>query len=141
MNYNNVVAYNSSFAKSYFGNTTGNPFAGDIASLESTFYVAGGVTFSAAEGDYFITADNLGSRPDLDLVDGDVISLNDDAGVNRKYIVKFACIDGATTTARIYIYGETLSAFNAKTIQRKRCLLYTSPSPRDLSTSRMPSSA
>ena len=25
--------------------------------------------------------------------------------------------------------------------QRKRCLLYTSPSPRDLSTSRMPSSA
>ena len=123
MNYNNVVAYNSSFAKSYFGNTTGNPFAGDIASLESTFYVAGGVTFSAAEGDYFITADNLGSRPDLDLVDGDVISLNDDAGVNRKYIVKFACIDGATTTARIYIYGETLSAFNAKTIQRKRSKL------------------
>ena len=26
-------------------------------------------------------------------------------------------------------------------LQRKRCLLYTSPSPRDLSTSRMPSSA
>ena len=26
-------------------------------------------------------------------------------------------------------------------IERERCLLYTSPSPRDLSTSRMPSSA
>ena len=59
----------------------------------------------------------------MDLVDGDVISLNDDAGVNRKYIVKFACIDGATTTARIYIYGETLSTFSAKTIQRKRSKL------------------
>ena len=28
-----------------------------------------------------------------------------------------------------------------KTTKRKSCLLYTSPSPRDLSTSRMPSSA
>ena len=28
-----------------------------------------------------------------------------------------------------------------KTIKAKSCLLYTSPSPRDLSTSRMPSSA
>ena len=33
--------------------------------------------------------------------------------------------------------------FSAKgnSCQRKTCLLYTSPSPRDLSTSRMPSSA
>ena len=30
---------------------------------------------------------------------------------------------------------------NAHTDTRKVCLLYTSPSPRDLSTSRMPSSA
>ena len=123
MNYNNVVSYNSSFVKSYFGNTTGNPFAGDIASLESTFYVAGGVTFSASEGDYFIKADNLGSRPDLDLIDGDIISLNDDVGVNRKYVVKFASIDGSSTTARIYVYGEILSAFTTKTIQRKRSKL------------------
>ena len=123
MNYNNIVSYNSSFVKSYFGNTTGNAFSGDIASLESTFYVSGGVTFSASEGDYFITADNLGSRPDLDLIDGDIISLNDDVGVNRKYVVKFACIDGSSTTARIYVYGEVLSAFTAKTIQRKRSKL------------------
>ena len=42
-------------------------------------------------------------------------------------------------------YEETLStlryADQAKKIQNKACLLYTSPSPRDLSTSRMPSSA
>ena len=31
--------------------------------------------------------------------------------------------------------------FNKISQQRKNCLLYTSPSPRDLSTSRMPSSA
>ena len=39
-------------------------------------------------------------------------------------------IDNANT--RNYNFQETLSYF---------CLLYTSPSPRDLSTSRMPSSA
>jgi len=123
MNYKNIVPYNSSFARSYFGSTTQNAFAGDIASLESTFFVAGGATFSATEGDYFISADNLGSRPDLDLVDGDIISLMDDIGTNRKYIVKFACIDGAAETARIYIYGEVLSDFSTKNIQRKRSKL------------------
>ena len=35
-------------------------------------------------------------------------------------------------------YGITQLAFNMDT---NACLLYTSPSPRDLSTSRMPSSA
>lgn len=123
MNYKNIVPYNSSFAKSFYGTTTGNPFAGDIASLESTFFVAGGSTFSASEGDYFISADNLGSRPDLDVVDGDIISIIDDIGVNRKYVVKFACIDGATTTSRIYVYGEILSTFTTKNIQRRRSKL------------------
>ena len=123
MNYKNIVAYNSSFVKSFYGTTTGNPFAGDIASLESSFAVAGGSTFSATEGDYFITADNLGSRPDLDLVDGDIISLIDNAGRARKYVVKFACIDGSTTTSRIFVYGQVLSTFTTKSIQRKRSKL------------------
>ena len=35
---------------------------------------------------------------------------------------------------RLYSYAKEAEAYNA-------CLLYTSPSPRDLSTSRMPSSA
>ena len=34
-----------------------------------------------------------------------------------------------------------MSAVEVKTADTYRCLLYTSPSPRDLSTSRMPSSA
>ena len=35
----------------------------------------------------------------------------------------------------------TVGAFGRAVDERERCLLYTSPSPRDLSTSRMPSSA
>ena len=42
--------------------------------------------------------------------------------------------------------GKTLESHGAKVIyvvrsEARNCLLYTSPSPRDLSTSRMPSSA
>ena len=36
---------------------------------------------------------------------------------------------------------EVLEDFNRRVIEAQRCLLYTSPSPRDLSTYRMPSSA
>ena len=36
---------------------------------------------------------------------------------------------------------ESGSIFDGNLIADKACLLYTSPSPRDLSTSRMPSSA
>ena len=43
------------------------------------------------------------------------------------------------------LVGRVVSDKMDKTItvvvETKRCLLYTSPSPRDLSTSRMPSSA
>ena len=35
----------------------------------------------------------------------------------------------------------TANAFQPRAIEARICLLYTSPSPRDLSTSRMPSSA
>ena len=41
------------------------------------------------------------------------------------------------------LYTDALDQFNrvAELINLDDCLLYTSPSPRDLSTSRMPSSA
>ena len=38
-------------------------------------------------------------------------------------------------SAEVYVFGSVLSG------RYTACLLYTSPSPRDLSTSRMPSSA
>ena len=37
--------------------------------------------------------------------------------------------------------GDNLQRMRELTVQARNCLLYTSPSPRDLSTSRMPSSA
>ena len=38
-------------------------------------------------------------------------------------------------------YAERAEKLNGRTAMMGFCLLYTSPSPRDLSTSRMPSSA
>ena len=44
--------------------------------------------------------------------------------------------------AQVVIHGKVRAEMNARDYhQYKTCLLYTSPSPRDLSTSRMPSSA
>ena len=48
-------------------------------------------------------------------------------------------INDGVTIAKDIELGEPFANMGAKLIQD--CLLYTSPSPRDLSTSRMPSSA
>jgi hypothetical protein len=123
LNKSNVTNYDSSFIKSFFNATTGNAFSGDVTSLQDTFNVAGGATFSAVENSYYITSDNLNSRPDLDLVNGDIIKITDDAGFIRKYIVKFAAKSGTSSTARIYVYGSVLSTFTAKTVERLRSKL------------------
>ena len=50
----------------------------------------------------------------------------------------------STGFARVWEGAEALSAFLRRAPERcrgKRCLLYTSPSPRDYAASRMPSSA
>ena len=46
----------------------------------------------------------------------------------------------ARTGAKVAVMDQDLEAAET-TVAMIRCLLYTSPSPRDLSTSRMPSSA
>ena len=55
--------------------------------------------------------------------------------------VMFGALAEGTTTATGFLEGQdalcTVQAFRDMGV----CLLYTSPSPRDLSTSRMPSSA
>ena len=61
-------------------------------------------------------------------------AMTDRADFARKGIAK-----GRALVAPRYEHGIVLVAEN--TSQSLRCLLYTSPSPRDLSTSRMPSSA
>ena len=50
-------------------------------------------------------------------------------------------ITAQDVTASIPANSTTLLKINAEGAIVKTCLLYTSPSPRDLSTSRMPSSA
>ena len=40
-----------------------------------------------------------------------------------------------------YVFNPEVLEMSKETVMLKDCLLYTSPSPRDLSTSRMPSSA
>ena len=55
--------------------------------------------------------------------------------------VASAPITNHKTGNTIQIVSQAQSIAIAKASRRKGCLLYTSPSPRDLSTSRMPSSA
>lgn len=117
---NNVINYDSSTIKSFFNATTNNVFGGDVVSTQDTYNVANGATFSATENSYYISSDNLNTRPDLDLIEGDIIKVTDDAGVARKYLVKFATKSGTSSTGRIYIYGSILSTFTLKTIERVR---------------------
>lgn len=123
LNKDNIINYDASYIKSFFGSTTGNPFAGDIASTQDVFNVANGATFSSTEGSYYISADNLASRPDLDLIRGDVIEVTDDAGVTRKYLVRFATRESSSSTGRIYVYGFVLSSFSGKVVSRIRSKL------------------
>lgn len=123
LNSNSVINYDSSLVKGFFGSTTGNAFGGDISSIQDSYNVSNGATFSALEGSYYITSDNLSTRPDLDLIKGDIIKVTDNSGVARKYIVKFATKEGGGNTARIYIYGFVLSDFTTKVVSRIRSKL------------------
>ena len=49
--------------------------------------------------------------------------------------------DGKRTVKKPDVFNDSNISFKEKLFQYSDCLLYTSPSPRDLSTSRMPSSA
>ena len=68
---------------------------------------------------------------------GHEVSVETNAGAGIGYSDSEYLAAGAQimeSAADIFNYGEMI-------IKVKDCLLYTSPSPRDLSTSRMPSSA
>ena len=68
----------------------------------------------------------------------------DTVGLSDEVIVRFCehdsnlsmAISEATTR-----FEEIVKEFGIDTLQHKDCLLYTSPSPRDATLSRMPSSA
>ena len=56
-------------------------------------------------------------------------------------LVRATSLDGSPVTAMEVQFDMDVINRIVNEIKRKDCLLYTSPSPRDLSTSRMPSSA
>ena len=62
----------------------------------------------------------------------------------KAQMVDVGCKDdtnrSATASGKVFMDIETIDALKKQEFE-KGCLLYTSPSPRDLSTSRMPSSA
>ena len=70
---------------------------------------------------------------DLDVNDGEIVSLIGSNGAGKSTLLM--TISGVNKAKRGNI------VFNGKNIENKDCLLYTSPSPRDLLKSRMPSSA
>ena len=61
------------------------------------------------------------------------------ANIDRKTLKKLSKRSDFEGWKHIIIYAISLTALCALSVYA--CLLYTSPSPRDLSTSRMPSSA
>ena len=66
---------------------------------------------------------------------------------NRELFLQFPTVDvlcdvaDAVCSDPLGIFASELDAFRSPADVPEGCLLYTSPSPRDLSTSRMPSSA
>ena len=65
----------------------------------------------------------------------------DTLSVDTKYLDEVVVLDSRLPLKRSQS-GKTIVRIDQEQIERYNgCLLYTSPSPRDLSTSRMPSSA
>ena len=97
------------------------------------------VQFSPA-GDYLVVASINAGASALQSGSEDEIVLY---GVNADGTLSAAQLDGATSTLRGNTEGRNLpSAIGFQIVQDNYvCLLYTSPSPRDATLSRMPSSA
>ena len=93
---------------------------------------------SAGDGAYETSAVEIGDVRDIVPATGTLLAAGmaevraPRAGVVAAVYVK----EGDTVRA-----GQVLATLSAPTRAPAGCLLYTSPSPRDLSTSRMPSSA
>ena len=92
---------------------------------------------------------------DLKIRKGEFLTVIGSSGSGKTTMLKLINGLSAPTQGKIYIDGKDISQENQTLLRRNigyviqgiglfphmTCLLYTSPSPRDLSTSRMPSSA
>ena len=103
-----------------------------FSNLEDAIFgnVSGEATI-AAGGALTIAANSIGNN---ELKQDDDITLQSLTTTNN---ISGSTIEGQTLTADVFLSAPSASITNITTT----CLLYTSPSPRDLSTSRMPSSA
>ena len=75
----------------------------------------------------------IGEHDDVALADGDID--------NRRATCEFRTAGQHSADEQIFFGGESQDDARAALGRRQFCLLYTSPSPRDRTRSRMPSSA
>ena len=68
----------------------------------------------------------------LDLTEGQLYTLSEGS---------LNLVQGIEEPVQVYFFFSEMASRDLTPIRTYACLLYTSPSPRDLSTSRMPSSA
>ena len=86
----------------------------------------------------FVGVDSL----DLDIADQEFLVLLGPSGCGKTTTMRMVAGLEAVTSGEIYIGERMVNKLEPKDRDVAMvCLLYTSPSPRDLSTSRMPSSA
>ena len=118
-----------------------------ICQLSMSFGGAELPVFIAADNKDYATSKSLGSKNDrlmriLIRADGDDLALNTEwdqvAGV---WVMKWKSTTIKKTLDDADAEKRVLDVLANAAKDCKCCLLYTSPSPRDLSTSRMPSSA
>ena len=81
-------------------------------------------------------------HPEVQKALSDMRAAYDEQTKQMEALQKSLDIERLTTMSKKYeVLGRKPEELAAKLYDLKNCLLYTSPSPRDLSTSRMPSSA
>ena len=114
----------------------GTSFAVDGGSLNCTGQCSGTVSGSGSTWAFTLTADVPGCT------DSTALNYDDTATLDDGSCLYDICPDADQTMVFMNMTDTWGDGWNGNTYEiYADCLLYTSPSPRDLSTSRMPSSA
>ena len=77
----------------------------------------------------------------LEVKAGEVMALVGENGAGKSTLMKILTGVYTKDAGTIELFGSPVEIHGPRDAQAKGCLLYTSPSPRDRSLSRMPSSA
>ena len=108
----------------------------DINAVEQLKKVLSSITI---EKDHIIYEEGepIGDGYILSLGKVQLFKSTSDGRLTEKQIISSMQVFGVWNS----ILGNSVRLFTAKALEKSSCLLYTSPSPRDISGSRMPSSA